>query len=169
MAQASNLWKFSNKNLIFQQFTKVFSCKSFLIYDYNTSDLLHHALVGASVTVLCISYILSEFDHCYCAKLMDWGYSSFMKWKVSSLSWYAIPPPLHAYHSIGIFCGHEIFPILMVELILRKYYFHSYTHACGSHIPSVRENLIHDCNSTFKSFFWLWKFPVLCMVYAQDS
>ena len=22
------------------------------------------------------------FDHCYCAKSTDWGYSSFMKWKV---------------------------------------------------------------------------------------
>ena len=40
----------------------------------------------------------------------------------------------------------------MVELILRKYYSHSYTHACGSHIPSVRENLIHDCNSTSRVF-----------------
>ena len=90
----------------------------------------------------------TEFDHCYCAKLMDWGYSSFMKWKVIYLSWYAIPPPwvyIHIYSRIRNFCGHEIFAVFTVGLILGKYYpqnNHSYTHMCASHVPSIREDLI---------------------------
>lgn len=72
---------------------------------------------------------------------------------------------LHVYRRIGNFCGHEIFPMFMVELILRKYYFHSYTHTCGSHIPSVCENLIHDCNSTSKSFLTV---KIVSTCFLQD-
>ena len=49
-----------------------------------------------------LSLITSEFSHCFCPDSLDWGYSPFLKWKVSFAHWSA--NKVHVYYVLRVGC-----------------------------------------------------------------
>lgn len=74
------------------------------------------------------------FDHCYCAKSTDWGYSSFMKWKVRmhSCNTYDLLPI-----NINVYCMSIIGCHRHFQGISEVWYHHTASPLCCRQVHNV--------------------------------